>query len=315
MKIKIEAEILAKTQNKNKRFPFEQWTEKFFSDIMANPNLSPNYKKRLSYYKKHIQDFFSLHVEYVDEIDVYLIDEYINHRLRYVSAKTVNDELFIIKRLIRKAMDYEIIPESRLPEKIQNCHLRKYEPKVFDYNELIALLNHMENNANPVHFLRVKFLAFSGCRIGELGLIRTGDVRYHEKYIAIVDREGEHTKTRMSRKIPLWKPLIEVIEALPEARKQFPKFGWRKGYLFPKPSEPSHRWLRHAFYKAQKELGIEPIRRIHDLRHTFSTLLVEKGLPSLAVQSLLGHTNMRMTQKYTHVNTVKLTDTLESLFI
>jgi integrase len=40
--------------------------------------------------------------------------------------------------------------------------------------------------------------------------------------------------------------------------------------------------------------------RIHDLRHTFATRLIEAGADIITVKELLGHFSVRVTQRYTH---------------
>ena len=58
-------------------------------------------------------------------------------------------------------------------------------------------------------------------------------------------------------------------------------------------------WLQRAFKKACGKADIEGIR-FHDLRHTAATRLVEAGIPLHAVAELLGHSSVRMTERYSH---------------
>lgn len=47
----------------------------------------------------------------------------------------------------------------------------------------------------------------------------------------------------------------------------------------------------------REQLGLEDVR-IHDLRHTYASLLVNKGVNLYEVQQLLGHSSAQMTQRY-----------------
>ena len=51
--------------------------------------------------------------------------------------------------------------------------------------------------------------------------------------------------------------------------------------------------------------------RIHDLRHTFASLLINKGVSLYEVQQLLGHSSVQMTQRYAHLTANTLADCAE----
>jgi integrase len=58
--------------------------------------------------------------------------------------------------------------------------------------------------------------------------------------------------------------------------------------------------MRSAFYKVLTKAGL-PHMRIHDLRHSASTLLALMGVHPRVAQEILGHSDMDMTFYYTHV--------------
>ncbi|MCB9684660.1 MAG: tyrosine-type recombinase/integrase [Alphaproteobacteria bacterium] len=72
--------------------------------------------------------------------------------------------------------------------------------------------------------------------------------------------------------------------------------------------------VNHPFWTCISIAGVKKIR-IHDLRHTFASQLVMKGVPIVAVQELLGHATLEMTMRYAHLapgataEYVKLLDT------
>lgn len=67
--------------------------------------------------------------------------------------------------------------------------------------------------------------------------------------------------------------------------------------------------LSRMFNRTAKRLGMEDLSW-HCLRHTTGTRLIRKGANTRAVQRVLGHSSMAMTERYTHVEDDQLRDTM-----
>ncbi|MEE4236884.1 MAG: site-specific integrase, partial [Anderseniella sp.] len=65
------------------------------------------------------------------------------------------------------------------------------------------------------------------------------------------------------------------------------------------PGQPVQE-IRRFWIRIQKEAKIEDVR-IHDLRHTFASLLVSGGASLEMIGKLLGHSQMQTTQRYAHL--------------
>lgn len=57
---------------------------------------------------------------------------------------------------------------------------------------------------------------------------------------------------------------------------------------------------KHAWYRVRKKAGIEDVR-IHDLRHTFASICVGQGFTIQMVAKLLGHSQVRTSERYAHL--------------
>ncbi len=72
--------------------------------------------------------------------------------------------------------------------------------------------------------------------------------------------------------------------------------GQQKGYPYSSGS------IDKIFGRAHKKAGLNKNYRLHDLRHSFATHLLEKGTDIRIIQELLGHTDIKTTMIYTHVS-------------
>ena len=103
------------------------------------------------------------------------------------------------------------------------------------------------------------------------------------------------SKNGTRRTIPLNATVYELL-AVKQATT-----GASQGPVFRTPlgNELQVRFLVREFCEARDRAGI-PDFRFHDMRHTFATRLVQRGVDLYKVQRLLGHKTSLMTQRYAH---------------
>lgn len=113
-------------------------------------------------------------------------------------------------------------------------------------------------------------------------------------------------KGKSKRVIPLPSELVPILEAQREAQEHEREMAgdlWQEGdFVF---SQPDGRPVdpRQDYTEWKELLGIAGVRhaRVHDGRHTAGTLLIEQGVHPRTVQEILGHSDLRLVQRYTHV--------------
>jgi integrase len=113
----------------------------------------------------------------------------------------------------------------------------------------------------------------------------------------------EHTKNGDRLGIPICEPARRTLEELKPSRPHAggPVFRQRNG-------EPvTGDMVTIAFRRACQAVGVTDFR-FHDLRHTFASMLVQRGVDMYRVQRLLGHRDARMTQRYAHLAPENLRD-------
>jgi site-specific recombinase XerD len=101
--------------------------------------------------------------------------------------------------------------------------------------------------------------------------------------------------------------LVKVVNNVPKRNTQ------KSGYVFGNGEGGHIGDVKHSFTSACRKAGITDFR-FHDLRHTYASHLAMRGVHIRALQELLGHKTLIMTQRYSHLaperlqNAVKLLD-------
>ena len=82
-------------------------------------------------------------------------------------------------------------------------------------------------------------------------------------------------------------------------------------HVFPSPFT-GHPFasLFYPWDRIRRRAGLTDVR-LHDLRHSFASFLVNQGVSLYVVQGLLGHSQVRMTQRYAHLAPQTLVDAAE----
>ena len=110
------------------------------------------------------------------------------------------------------------------------------------------------------------------------------------------------TKSGKSRRVCLSEVAWMEIERMKALRKG------KHPYVFPgKKEETPVQQPRRCFTNILKEAAIEDFR-IHDLRHTHASYLLQSGATLFEVQKALGHASSEMTQRYAHLADSSLRD-------
>ena len=125
-------------------------------------------------------------------------------------------------------------------------------------------------------------------RRGEILNLRWSDIDLDRRQLTIRD-----SKNGESRTVEINSHLADTLGSL-ERRSDSP-------LVFPSRHGQAYNDIRASFLAACQKAGITAFR-FHDLRHTFASHLVMKGIDLTTVKELLGHKTIQMTLRYSHLS-------------
>lgn len=202
-------------------------------------------------------------------------------------------------------------------------------PVVLTHQEVGRILKEM----NGKHKIMVELLYGSGLRLNELLSLRAKDLDFELSTITVRSGKGNKDRTTLfpeRLKEPLQEQLLNVDKLhkrdiedgfgevyMPFAlAKKYPsaarELGWQ--FIFPATKigrDPRSSVLRrHHLHettlrkhvtKARRKAGITKTVHCHTFRHSFATRLLQQGYDLRTIQKLLGHSDVKTTEIYTHV--------------
>lgn len=176
-------------------------------------------------------------------------------------------------------------------------------PKLLNEQELGKLFNALSN----IKHKAMLFTAYSaGLRVSEIVNLKIKDIDSGRMQIFI-----QRAKGKKDRYVNLSPVLLDIL------RKYISKYRPRpKVYLFESEQTftayPS-RTVQQIFGNAKNKAGITKDVGIHSLRHSFATHLLDKGTDIRFIKDLLGHYDIRTTERYLHVSKQKLVNIISPL--
>jgi site-specific recombinase XerD len=169
-------------------------------------------------------------------------------------------------------------------------------PKLLNETEISKLFNALANKKHKA----MLFTAYSaGLRVSEIVNLKIADIDSGRMQILI-----ERAKGKKDRYVNLSPLLLDIL------RKYLLEYKPRPvKYLFEseqtKAAYPT-RTVQQIFYNAKNKAGIKKEVGIHSLRHSFATHLLDKGTDIKYIKDLLGHFNIKTTERYLHVSKKQL---------
>lgn len=158
-----------------------------------------------------------------------------------------------------------------------------------------ALVDHEDQQAANI----IRLLLLTGARRGEVQAVRWADLALET---GVWTKPGATTKQKTDHRVPLSAPARQLFAEIHEHAKKAAKKSDKpmSEYVFPGRGSPHRIELKDDWADLCEAAKIDGAR-IHDLRHTYASVLASSGLSLPVIGALLGHTQPATTQRYAHL--------------
>lgn len=186
--------------------------------------------------------------------------------------------------------------------------IEKRLPTYLRHDQTQAVFDAAEAKAQTGDFLAIRDHAMielfysSGLRLSELAQADVGDLDLLSNQIRV------RGKGRKERIVPVGRRAERALRAYLDLLEQAGtrRRGERRAlFVSPQGRRLSARSVQRRIHGLYQGAGVEG-QRVHSLRHTFATHLMDAGADLRAVQELLGHASLSTTQVYTHTSVERL---------
>ncbi len=155
----------------------------------------------------------------------------------------------------------------------------------------------------------LELLYGEGLRVRELASLNISDIDFKGRKLRVVGKGGKE------REIPLGSYALRALrDYIENGRPSFLKRNDEALFLNKSGGRLSVRMIELIVKGYGKRAGIGKRIHPHILRHTFATHMLRRGADLRAVQELLGHSDLRSTEVYTHITPIDLKRSYEKAF-
>lgn len=222
---------------------------------------------------------------YLHEVTPHLVEQFKSVRTKEGAAPaTINRQLATLKCLFNKAIAWKKFLGANPVCAVRLFKENNQRKRFLEKDEVTRLLANCHGHLKPIVIVALN----TGMRRGEiLGLKwRDLDIKRGVLYL-------QNTKNGEKREVPINEQVkTALISVLKHPHSE---------YIFYKKDGSPIYDIKTTFLKALKRAGITDFH-FHDIRHTAASHLVMGGADMLTVASILGHKDLKMTQRYAHLS-------------
>lgn len=239
---------------------------------------------------------------YMEDITLQDLEDYLLHEKERGSASSSRSRsLYILRSFYNYCCKKDLCPKN-IASLLEPVKVKQKERAFITESEFEQLTATIEQ---PVIRTVVQAMFYTGGRISEMINLKLDDVDLENKMLHIIDGKGGK-----DRDVPindkLHRIFINYLKHIRDAHSD-------RFFALTRTGKVSASYINHWIHTAVEELGWDKNISAHVLRHSFGSNLLEKGASVVSIQKLLGHSSLRVTSRYLHQDTDKLTEAVNLL--
>lgn len=265
-----------------------------FYDTYYLPYIKTNiksYETNISIFKNHIlPDLRCIPMGKLKKIDVMTHHSNMLHK-KHLAPATANKFLIFLNSAYNLANTYELLDDYNPCRGVKEYELNNQRQIFLSKTQAKRLLQEVDKSPNTHLKYIIPMLLLTGARKREVLDSTWSDFDMQNNLWTI-----PITKNGKKRILPITEPLQDLLKSIPKQSK----------YLFAsaKTNKP-YISIFQSWNSARIKANLPEVR-IHDLRHTYASALVNAKCSLYEVQVLLGHSTAKMTQRYAHLSNESL---------
>lgn len=214
--------------------------------------------------------------------------------------------LAVVRQVFNFARDHDLFAGQNPVTKVKKPIADNRRVRFLTHEEAESLLNALAKRSPQVHDQALLSL-HCGLRAGEIFALTWADVDLDRGVLTLRDTKSGKTRAALT---------TDAVNVMLAGRKR----GAPNELVFPARRGGKIVQVSDAFDRTVRALGlndgVEDARQkvvFHSLRHTFASWLVEQGVDIYVVKELMGHGNLSMTERYSHLSPDKLRRAVKTL--
>lgn len=239
------------------------------------------------------------------EIDTRTVDKFV-YSTFHRTQSGAHHYYRTLKAAFNKAVEWNYI-SANLFTKVKFPKMSKSFPAFISEEELLIILTN-----TPYQYLKDIFIVafYTGLRLGELINMKWNWIDFFQNHITIKCSDDFITKSKKERIVPM----NEKVKSILIKRLNLSSHQSNDNIFYRIVGRKLHQeTISKQFKESVRKSNLNDKIHFHSLRHSFASVLVQKGVSLFIIKELLGHEDLATTQIYSHLQQQNLKDAVNLL--